>query len=165
MAGINKVILIGNLGKDPEIRYSPNGMAVAKFSLATTERWNNEDRTEWHQIVAFGRTAEICGEYLAKGRQVYIEGRLQTRSWDDRDGNKKYTTEIIVSTMQMLGRRDENMGGGSYNNQQRRPSQPQKQGGGYQQPAQNGGNDAGGFDSGDFGGGWEGPPSDDEIPF
>ncbi len=108
MAGVNKVILIGNLGADPEIRYTPSGVAVANFRLATGETRTNKDgqketKTEWHRIVAFGKLAEICGEYLAKGRQVYIEGRIQTRSWDDRDGNKRYTTEIVANNMQMLG--------------------------------------------------------------
>ncbi len=117
MAGINKVILIGNLGADPEIRYTPSGLAVANFRLATTENRVNKDgqreqRTEWHRIVAYGKLAEICGEHLAKGKQVYIEGRLQTRSWDDKDGNRKWSTEVIANTMQMLGpagrRPDEN---------------------------------------------------------
>ncbi len=108
MAGVNKVILVGNLGADPEIRYTPGGVAVANFSLATSENRTNKDgqretRTEWHRIVAFGRLAEICGEYLSKGRQIYIEGRLQTRQWEDRDGNKRYTTEIVANQMQMLG--------------------------------------------------------------
>lgn len=108
MAGINKVILVGNLGKDPEIRYTPSGMAVANFTLATSENYKNkegqkETKTEWHRIVAFGKLAEICGEYLAKGRQVYIEGRLQTRQWEDKNGNKRSTTEIVTNTMQMLG--------------------------------------------------------------
>jgi len=108
MAGVNKVILIGNLGADPEMRYTSSGTAVANFRLATTERWTNTDggkgeRTEWHRIVAFGRLGEICGEYLAKGKQVYIEGRLQTRNWEDRDGNQRTTTEIIATGMQMLG--------------------------------------------------------------
>jgi single-strand DNA-binding protein len=108
MAGVNKVILIGNLGADPEIRYTSNGTAVANFRLATTERWNNptgekEERTEWHRIVAFGKLGEICGEYLAKGKQVYIEGRIQTRTWEDKDGNQRTTTEIIATGMQMLG--------------------------------------------------------------
>jgi single-strand DNA-binding protein len=109
MAGVNKVILVGNLGADPEIRYTPSGTAVANFRIATSENRTNkegqkETRTEWHRIVTFGRLAEICGEYLSKGKQVYIEGRIQTRQWDDRDGNKRYTTEIIANTMQMLGR-------------------------------------------------------------
>lgn len=108
MAGVNKVILIGNLGADPEIRYTSTGTAVANFRIATTERWTNangekEERTEWHRIVAFGKLGEICGEYLAKGKQVYIEGRLQTRNWEDRDGNQRTTTEIIATGMQMLG--------------------------------------------------------------
>ncbi|HHL40869.1 MAG TPA: single-stranded DNA-binding protein [Deltaproteobacteria bacterium] len=112
MAGVNKVILVGNLGADPEIRYTPSGVAVANFSVATTESWTTKDgvretRTEWHRIVAFRKLAEICGEYLSKGKQVYIEGKLQTRQWDDRDGNKRYTTEIVANTMQMLGRPDD----------------------------------------------------------
>ena len=108
MAGVNKAILIGNLGADPEIRYTPSGMAVATFRIATSETWTNkegqrETRTEWHRIVAFGKLAEICGEYLSKGKQVYIEGRITTRQWDDRDGNRRYTTEIVANTLQMLG--------------------------------------------------------------
>lgn len=111
MASLNKAMLIGNLGKDPEIKYTPEGLAIAKFSMATKEQWKDkdgqkQDKTEWHNIVAFGKLAEICGEYLAKGKQVYIEGRIQTRSWDDKDGNKKYTTEIVANTMQMLGKAD-----------------------------------------------------------
>ena len=105
---INKVILIGRLGADPEVRYTSDGTAVATFRIATNERWTNqkgekEERTEWHRIVAWRRLGEICGEYLSKGRQVYIEGRLQTRSWEDRDGNKRWSTEIVASNMQMLG--------------------------------------------------------------
>ncbi len=118
MAGINKVILIGNLGKDPELRYTPSGTAVASFSLATSEKWkdrdgNMQDKTEWHNIVVWGRQAEIAKEYLAKGRQVYIEGRIQTRSWDDKDGNKRYTTEIIAQRLNFLGSRGDQGGGGS----------------------------------------------------
>ena len=113
---INKVILIGNLGRDPEIRYTPSGMAVANFSIATSEKWKDKstgemkERTEWHRIVAWGRLGEICGEYLSKGRQVYIEGRLQTRSWEQ-DGVTKYSTEVIANEMKMLGTRE---GGGSF---------------------------------------------------
>jgi single-strand DNA-binding protein len=112
VGSVNKAILIGNLGRDPEIRYAPSGAAIATFTLATNESWNNregqrEERTEWHRVVAFGKLAEICGQYLKKGKQVYIEGRLQTRAWDDRQGNKRYTTEIVASTMTMLGRADE----------------------------------------------------------
>lgn len=108
---VNKVILIGNLGRDPEMRHTQGGRAVANFTLATNERWrdrdgNAQERTEWHRIVAWDRLAEICTEYLAKGRQAYIEGRLQTREWEDRDGNKRYTTEIVATNMQMLGRRE-----------------------------------------------------------
>ncbi len=109
MGSVNKVILVGNLGKDPEVRHTQGGSAVATFSIATNESWNNregqrEERTEWHRVVVFGKLADICGQYLKKGKQVYIEGRLQTRSWDDRDGNKRYTTEIVASNMTMLGR-------------------------------------------------------------
>ena len=111
MAGINKAILIGNLGRDPEVRYTPNGLAVANFTIATSETFNNksgerETRTEWHRIVAFGKLGEICGEYLAKGKQVYIEGRIQTRDWEDKDGNRRSTTEIVASQMQMLGTKE-----------------------------------------------------------
>jgi single-strand DNA-binding protein len=113
---INKVILVGNLGRDPEIRYTPSGMAVANFSIATTDRWKDKasgemkERTEWHRIVAWGRLGEICGEYLSKGRQVYIEGRLQTRSWE-KDGITRYTTEVVANEMKMLGNRGD--GGGA----------------------------------------------------
>ena len=109
MAGINKAILIGRLGREPEVRYTPSGVAVANFSIATSEEWKDretgekQERTEWHKIVAWRRLGEICGEYLHKGSQVYIEGRLQTRAWEDRDGNKRYTTEVVAQSMQMLG--------------------------------------------------------------
>ena len=111
MGGINKVFLIGNLGSDPEIRTMPSGDMVANFSIATSERWtskdgNKEEKTEWHRIVAFRKLAEICSEYLFKGKQVYIEGRLQTRKWEDRDGNMRYTTEVVAGQMVMLGGRD-----------------------------------------------------------
>ncbi len=108
MAGVNKVILVGRLGRDPEVRYTPSGVAVANFSMATSEEWKDKDsgekkeRTEWHRIVAWRRLGEICGEYLRKGSQIYIEGKLQTRDWEDRDGNKRYTTEIVAQSMQML---------------------------------------------------------------
>ncbi len=107
MAGVNKVILIGNLGGAPELRYTPSGKAVASFRIATSEQWTGksgekEERTEWHRIVAWGRLGEICGEYLRKGSKVYVEGKLQTRSWEDKEGTKRFTTEIIASTMQML---------------------------------------------------------------
>ena len=108
---VNKVILIGRLGADPEIRYTADGQPVATFRIATNEVWvkdgQKQERTEWHRIVAFGRLAEICGEYLSKGRQVYIEGRLQTRSYEDREGIKRFVTEIVALNMQMLGGRRE----------------------------------------------------------
>ncbi|NKB38161.1 MAG: single-stranded DNA-binding protein [Gammaproteobacteria bacterium] len=109
--GINKVILVGNLGNDPDIRYTAGGAAVANISLATTDSWRDkesgeqQDRTEWHRIVFFGRLAEVVGEYLRKGSQVYVEGRLQTRKWQDKSGNDRYTTEIVANEMQMLGGR------------------------------------------------------------
>ncbi len=114
---INKAILVGNLGKDPELRYTASGQAVATFSLATTEKFKNkggeqQERTEWHNIVAWGPLAEICGKYLTKGKQIYCEGRIQSRSYDDRDGNKRYITEIVISDMQMLGGRPGDEGGG-----------------------------------------------------
>ena len=114
MASLNKVMLIGNLGRDPELRYTANGMAVATFSLATKERSKNEDRTEWHRIVTWDKLAEICGKYLSKGKQVYIEGRLQTREWQDKDGNKRSTTEIVANVMQMLGSKDPSAGAQAY---------------------------------------------------
>jgi single-strand DNA-binding protein len=109
MAGVNKVILIGNLGRDPELRYTQSGQPVANFTLATSETWNKregggkEERTEWHRVVAWGRTAELCAQYLAKGRTVYIEGRLQTREWENREGQKQRTTEVVAQTVQFLG--------------------------------------------------------------
>jgi single-strand DNA-binding protein len=109
MAGVNKVILIGNLGADPEVRYLSNGTTVANFRMATSENRVNRSSgekttvTEWHRVVAFGRLAEICGEYLNKGKQVYIEGRIRTRSWEGKDGTRRYTTEIVANQMQMLG--------------------------------------------------------------
>jgi single-strand DNA-binding protein len=109
--GINKVILVGNLGQDPEVRYMPSGGAVCNISLATTDSWKDknsgekQERTEWHRVVFFNRLAEIAGEYLRKGSQVFVEGRLQTRKWQDKDGQERYTTEIVASDMQMLGGR------------------------------------------------------------
>ena len=117
---VNKVILVGNLGKDPELRYTSSGTAVASFSLATSERFKDrsgeqQEKTEWHNIVVWRNLAEICGKYLHKGKQVYIEGRIQTRSYDDRDGNKKYITEIVADQMQMLGSKGDS---GGYRGQQ-----------------------------------------------
>jgi single-strand DNA-binding protein len=109
MAGINKVIIVGNLGKDPEVTYVPSGAAVAKFSVATSETWKDKtsgekkERTEWHRIVAWDKLGEICGKYLSKGRQVYVEGKLQTHSYDDKEGVKRYVTEIIAQDVQFLG--------------------------------------------------------------
>ncbi|GAC1341021.1 MAG: hypothetical protein NVS2B9_06070 [Myxococcales bacterium] len=106
-SGINKVILVGNLGKDPEVRYTPGGQAVANFNIATNEAWTDkqgqkQERTEWHRIVVWGKTAELCGEYLSKGRQVYIDGRLQTREWNNKEGVKQYTTEVVANQVLFL---------------------------------------------------------------
>ncbi len=115
--GINKVILVGNLGQDPETRYMPSGGAVTNFTVATNESWKDKqtgeqkDRTEWHRVAMFGRLAEIAAEYLRKGSQVYVEGKLRTRKWQDRDGNDRYTTEVIADEMQMLGGRGGGGGG------------------------------------------------------
>jgi single-strand DNA-binding protein len=105
---VNKVILLGRLGQDPELKYTPGGSPVCNFSVATTESWTDksgqkQEKTEWHRIVVWGKLAELCNQYLSKGRQAFLEGRLQTRSWDDKDGNKKYTTEILASTVQFIG--------------------------------------------------------------
>lgn len=107
MAGVNKVILVGNLGKDPELRHTPQGQAVANFPLATSESWSDkngqkQERTEWHKVVVWGKPAENVAKYLSKGRKAYVEGRLQTRAWDDKDGQKRYTTEIVATTVQFL---------------------------------------------------------------
>ena len=153
MAGsVNKVILVGRLGKDPEIRSIPSGTSVAKFSLATDERFTDktgekQERTEWHNIVAWGKLAEICGQYLRKGKLVYIEGSIRTDSWDDKEtGVKKYRTEIIANTMQMLEKKGDDEGGG-YSG-----------GGGYRKAAPTGAPAAGGG---------RGPEieDDDEVPF
>jgi single-strand DNA-binding protein len=117
MASVNKVILIGNLGRDPETRYSPDGAAITNVSIATTRKYKDstgqqQEETEWHRVAFFGRLAEIAGEYLRKGRPVYVEGRLKTRKWTDKEGNDKYSTEIIAENMQLLGSRDGGGGGG-----------------------------------------------------
>ncbi|MBU0807037.1 single-stranded DNA-binding protein [Pseudomonas sp. GWSMS-1] len=131
--GVNKVILVGTCGQDPETRYLPNGNAVTNLSLATSEQWTDKqtgqkvEKTEWHRVSMFGKVAEIAGEYLRKGSQVYIEGKLQTREWE-KDGIKRYTTEIVVDmqgTMQLLGGRPDNAGGDSASRQQR-PAAPQR---------------------------------------
>jgi single-strand DNA-binding protein len=151
---VNKVILIGNLGRDPEIRYSPSGSAVANVSVATTESWKDRDsgerqeKTEWHRVVFFGKLAEIAGEYLKKGSQVYIEGRIQTRKWQDNTGNDRYTTEIVAGNMQMLGGRGGGSGDEPYD-QDRSAGEPQEPAG-----SAGGSGKSGGY--GDF---------DDDIPF
>ncbi|NKB77739.1 MAG: single-stranded DNA-binding protein [Gammaproteobacteria bacterium] len=166
--GVNKVILVGNLGRDPEIRYTPNGAAVANVTIATSDSWKdkqsgeNQERTEWHRVVFFNRLAEIVGEYLKKGSQIYIEGRLQTRKWQDQSGQDRYTTEIVASEMQMLGGKGGSMGGGGMDDSfdQSRPAQsrPSQSSGQRQSHNQGGGAPAqpapSAFD--DF---------DDDIPF
>lgn len=115
---VNKAIIIGNLGGDVDVRYTQSGTAIANFNVATTEKWKDKDgqaqeKTEWHRVSAFARLAEVCGEYLGKGSKVYIEGRIQTRQWEDKDGNKRYTTEIVAKEMKMLGSKGGDGGGGS----------------------------------------------------
>lgn len=155
--GVNKVILVGNLGSDPETRYMPSGDAVTNISVATTESWKDKqtgeqkEKTEWHRVVMFRRLGEIAAEYLRKGSQVYIEGKLRTNKWKDRDGNDRYTTEIIADEMQMLGGRG-GAGGGDYSS-----------GGGSNAPSGDG-------SRGQSGGGKDSPPPpaddfDDDIPF
>ena len=151
--GINKVILIGNLGTDPEVRYMPQGGAVANLTVATSESWTDKatnekkEQTEWHRVVIYQRLAEIAGEYLRKGSKVYLEGKLKTRKWTDKDGVERYTTEIVANELQMLDGRGDGqqqgggMGGGQQGGyQQRAPQQqaPAQQAGGYQQPQQGG---------------------------
>lgn len=174
MAGVNKVIIVGNLGNDPEVRYSNNGAAIANISVATSDSWKDkttgerQERTEWHRVTLFNRLGEVAGEYLKKGSKVYIEGKLQTRKWQDQQGNDRYSTDIIADQMQMLdGRSGGGMGGG-------------QGGGGYQQPS--GGQQSGGGQGGNqpqYGGGQQGggqpqqkptqpaPANDfdDDIPF
>ncbi len=146
MAGINKVILIGNLGRDPELRYTQSGSAVANLALATTRSYTNSrtnervEETEWHRVVVWGKQAEFCNQYLSKGRQVYIEGRLQTRNYEDKDGIKRYSTEIVADTVQFLGRRGDGGGGGGGG------------GGGYDDGGGRGGG-GGGYGGGRGGGG------------
>lgn len=130
MASVNKVILVGNLGRDPEVRYMPSGDAIANISVATTDNWKDkngekQERTEWHRVAFFGKLAEIVGEYLKKGSQVYVEGRLQTRKWTDKEGHEKYTTEIVADRMQMLGSRS----GGAAPSSQSEESSPPRQSG------------------------------------
>ncbi len=149
MAGVNKVILLGHLGRDPEMRYMPDGRAVANLAIATSESFkdkdgNRQERTEWHRVSLFGKTAEIAGEYLKKGRQAYIEGRIQTRKWTDKDGQERYSTEIVGDRLQLVGGRRE----GSESEHQAPAQDPQRGGGG--------GGDMGTGPVEDF---------DDDIPF
>lgn len=118
-SGVNKVMLIGRLGSDPEVRYTTSGGAVANFSVATNESWNDkagqkQERTEWHKVVVWGKLAEICGQYLTKGRQAFVEGRLQTREWTDKEGGKRYTTEIVAQNVQFLGGGEKNQSASSF---------------------------------------------------
>ena len=172
MAGVNKVILVGNLGKDPEVRYTPGGQAVANFTIATNENWTDkqgqkQERTEWHSVVLWGKPAEIVKQFVTKGQKLYIEGRLQTRSWDDKDGKKRYMTEIVAQDFMFLSGRGEGAGaagGGEWSGG----------GGGGARRGGGGGAPAGG---GGFGGGDPPPaddynqaprgggPGDDDIPF
>jgi single-strand DNA-binding protein len=159
MASVNKVILIGNLGRDPETRYMPDGGAITNISVATTDVWKDkngekQEKTEWHRVAFFGKLAEIAGEYLKKGSQVYVEGRLQTRKWQDKDGADKYTTEVIADRMQMLGSR-QGMGGGAGAGAERSGGGEEREGGGAARGAAKPAAKAGGkFD--DF---------EDDIPF
>lgn len=148
--GVNKVILVGNLGKDPETRYMPNGKAVTNFSIATSESWKDKqtgeqrEQTEWHNIVMYDRLAEIAAEYLKKGSQVYIEGKLRTRKWQDKEGRDRYTTEINANEMQMLGGRPGGSGmggggGGDYGGESRSRQAPASSGGGNRAPVSDSG--------------------------
>lgn len=167
--GINKVILIGNLGADPELKYTAAGTAVCKFRIATSETFkdrdgNQQERTEWHRITAWGKLAEICGQYLSKGRQVYVEGSLRTNMWEDQQGNKRYTTEIVVRDVQFLGGGGQ-QGGGNYGgggNYRGGQQGGGNYGGGNYGGGQQGGGNYGGGQGDDFGGP---PPTDDDIPF
>jgi single-strand DNA-binding protein len=143
MASVNKVILIGNLGADPEMRYMPSGDAIANFRIATTDTWKDkngekQEKTEWHRISMFGRQAEVAGEYLKKGSAVYIEGRLQTRKWQNKEGQDQYTTEVVADRMQMLGGRS---GGNAFDGGERSSGAPMGSGGGGSRDS---GRDAGG---------------------
>lgn len=174
MAAVNKVILVGNLGRDPETRFSPNGGAICNVSIATTRAWKDKatgekrEETEWHRVVFFDRLAEIVQEYLKKGRSVYVEGRLKTRKWQDKDGQERYTTEIVAEEMQMLGGREEGGGGGGGYGGGGGSGYGNRAGGG-------GGGGAGGAGGGarrapatqDQGGRADDPfgPMDDDIPF
>ncbi|ATB36012.1 single-stranded DNA-binding protein [Cystobacter fuscus] len=173
--GVNKVILIGNLGADPEVRFTPGGQAVANFRIATSDNWTDksgqkQERTEWHRIVVWGKLAELCGEYLKKGRQCYIEGRLQTREWTDKENRKNYTTEVVANAVTFLGGRDgAGMGGGGGGGGGGRGGgySQQRGGGGGGGQSQGGGYDDYGAPPMDDGGGpmGGGHGGDDDIPF
>jgi len=157
MPSVNKVILMGNLGRDPEVRFMPNGDAVCNFSIATTDTWKDkagerQEKTEWHNIVMYRRLAEIAGEYLKKGRPVYIEGRLQTRKWQTKEGQDRYTTEVIADSMQMLGGRD-----GAPAQESQPSSQPEARDEFDQTPSRN--NQSGSSNSSSF------DEFEDDIPF
>jgi single-strand DNA-binding protein len=159
--GVNKVILVGNLGADPDMRYTPSGQGVCEMRLATSESWNDkngqrQERTEWHRIVVWGKRAEICSKYLSKGRQIYVEGRIQTRNYDDKEGNKRYMTEIIANDVQFLG------GGGRDGARDSRSSNGETR----EAPPPNDADFGGGFaGAGGGGGGGGGGGPDDDIPF
>ena len=161
MAGLNKVMLIGHLGRNPEIRYSQQGTAMVNFSIATSEQWNDkntgekQERTEWHRIQVFGKQAEVCEKYLSKGSQIYIEGRMQTRNYE-KDGQTHYITEVVVNNFQFLGGRQDNQGGGS--------SYQDNRGGGSQQQTNSGNNDQYQNQTAPGSGGQQ-PVPDDDIPF
>lgn len=162
--GVNKVILIGNVGADPELRYTPSGTAVSNFNIATNENWTDnsgerQERTEWHRIVVWGRLAEICNQYLRKGSKVFIEGRLQTKSWETQDGQKRYTTEVVARDMQMLDSRGEFDSGGSMSQGSGQPNEGTRdvQSG----PPENGA----GKDTGSGGSGAPSFGADDDLPF
>ncbi len=170
-AGVNKVILVGHLGRDPEVRYTQDGRPICNFTMATTEQWRDKnsgerrDKTEWHRVVVFGKLAEICGEYLSKGRQVYIEGKLQTRKWQGQDGQDRWTTEVVVDisgTMQMLGSRGDSAGGGGGGSGYRQGGAPAGGGGGY---GQGGPGPSGGGGGGDYGQPSYPDNNEDDIPF
>ena len=176
--GVNKVILVGNLGNDPEVRYAQSGSAITTISVATTESWKDkngeqQERTEWHRVKAFGRLAEIMGEYLKKGRQVYIEGSLRTEKYTDKNGVEKYATDIIADEMQMLGGMPGEGGGGGQRGGGERSERPARASGGGGGGDRSGGGQRGGGDYGSrSGGGSSAPPSrnddpfpDDDIPF
>ena len=186
MAAVNKVILVGNLGRDPETRYSPNGGAICNVSIATTRSWKDKasgerkEETEWHRVVFYDRLAEIAGEYLKKGRPVYVEGRLKTRKWTDKEGQEKFTTEIIAEEMQLLGGREGGGGGGGGGGDYEGAGAGSGSSGSYSRESSGGGGregsgGGGGRESGGGGGGGARPAArkpapnfdnmDDDIPF